>query len=447
MPLTKVSNSMIVGATINPDDLGADPTGVADSSAAIQAAIDTGKTVLFSNGANYKITSGIVCDNNNQVIDGNGATLTPVGAFNAVTINAAGMTFRNMVIIASGLTGTILDLPTEIGGGTFFIEKINTVGGTIGMSMANQYTAYITNCRFSYFTDYGMYLTSTPGFGGINSLWFTGCFFVNGGSAGLPVVFVKAAGGVYFDKCTWQGNNANTIAMQVEAATGLYITNCYVEEYNTLRGFWFYNNYAPGSLQSNAIRDNYFLMDAVPVVFGQNSSTNIQITGNTFQVTPASVGPAVQGMQPGFYPAVYGNLGSRQDIDDTFTPTLAFGGNSVGVAYDVRTGVIRNNGVYLEGGVRIKLTSKGSSTGDATINIPTTMLNAVPNQNADAIVDYGVYFNMAGITALDSGFVDGNAIRMHNASATDADPLTDANFTNTSEIYVSFRTRFVNINQ
>jgi len=31
MSLTKVTNTMIAGATVNPDDFGADPTGVADS--------------------------------------------------------------------------------------------------------------------------------------------------------------------------------------------------------------------------------------------------------------------------------------------------------------------------------------------------------------------------------------------------------------------------------
>jgi hypothetical protein len=346
------------------------------------------------------------------------------------------------VIFANGLNGTIINLPNGIS--TFFLDKISTVGGTIALSMVNCYTAYITNCRFFGFTQYALYLNSVPG-GSINSMWFNGCLFLNGGTAGLPAVFVKASGGVYFDKCTWQGNNAGTIGVQVETASGLYITNSYIEEYSTLYWIWFVQPTVSGSLQFMGIRNNYFLMDGIPVQFGTKSSTNIQVTGNTFQVTPASVGPAVKGMSVGFYPAVYGNLGSRQDIDDSFTPTLAFGGASVGITYDTRVGVIRNNGVYLEGGVRIKLTSKGSSVGDATVSIPTTMLNAVPNQNADAIVDYGIYLNMAGITAMDSGFVDGNAIRMHNAGAVSVAALTNANFTNTSEIYVSFRTRFVNI--
>lgn len=56
MSLTKVSYSMIKGAAVNVLDYGADPTGVADSTAAIQAAIDTGKTVWIPNGT-YSINT------------------------------------------------------------------------------------------------------------------------------------------------------------------------------------------------------------------------------------------------------------------------------------------------------------------------------------------------------------------------------------------------------
>src|SRR4030066_621282 len=56
MSLTKVPYSMIKGAPVNVLDKGADPTGGADSTAAIQAAIDTGKTVWIPNGT-YSVTT------------------------------------------------------------------------------------------------------------------------------------------------------------------------------------------------------------------------------------------------------------------------------------------------------------------------------------------------------------------------------------------------------
>ena len=56
MSLTKVSYSMIEGATANVLDYGADVTGVADSTAAFQSAIDSGMAVYVPKG-NYLITA------------------------------------------------------------------------------------------------------------------------------------------------------------------------------------------------------------------------------------------------------------------------------------------------------------------------------------------------------------------------------------------------------
>jgi hypothetical protein len=59
MSLTKVTYSMIDGATVNVLDYGADPTGTSDSTAAIQAAIDYAKQVrtVISTGAILNVTA------------------------------------------------------------------------------------------------------------------------------------------------------------------------------------------------------------------------------------------------------------------------------------------------------------------------------------------------------------------------------------------------------
>ena len=87
MSLTKVSYSMIAGAEVNVLDYGADPTGVADSTAAIQAAINyacslvtaasrgdpiNGATVTFKGV--FKITAPLVVSQGNVVLDGQGGT-------------------------------------------------------------------------------------------------------------------------------------------------------------------------------------------------------------------------------------------------------------------------------------------------------------------------------------------------------------------------------------
>lgn len=75
MALTKVPNSMISGAVVNALDYGADPTGAADSSTSIAAAVATGKSVYFPVGT-YKITSEIALQSNTRLFgDGMGQSI------------------------------------------------------------------------------------------------------------------------------------------------------------------------------------------------------------------------------------------------------------------------------------------------------------------------------------------------------------------------------------
>lgn len=69
MSLTKASYSMIKGAPVNILDYGADPTGVADSTAAIQAAVDAGKSIFIPAGT-FKITAPITLSQNIFEISG-----------------------------------------------------------------------------------------------------------------------------------------------------------------------------------------------------------------------------------------------------------------------------------------------------------------------------------------------------------------------------------------
>lgn len=74
MSLTKATYSMIEGAPVNVLDYGADPTGVADSTAAIQAAINaltTGQTLVFE--GNFRLTDELTITNKTRVrLTGNG---------------------------------------------------------------------------------------------------------------------------------------------------------------------------------------------------------------------------------------------------------------------------------------------------------------------------------------------------------------------------------------
>jgi hypothetical protein len=80
MSLTKVSFSMIEGAPFNVLDYGADPTGSADSTAAIIAAVAAGGSdcaIYFPTGT-YKVTSQILISNDRVHIYGDGAYATTI---------------------------------------------------------------------------------------------------------------------------------------------------------------------------------------------------------------------------------------------------------------------------------------------------------------------------------------------------------------------------------
>lgn len=81
MPLTKVSYSMIQGAPVNVLDYGADLTGSDDSTAALQAAWNSGFPVYHPAGT-YKISSGLtLAGANSQLIFAKGAVLVTTSDF------------------------------------------------------------------------------------------------------------------------------------------------------------------------------------------------------------------------------------------------------------------------------------------------------------------------------------------------------------------------------
>lgn len=118
----------------------------------------------------------------------------------------------------------------------------------------------------------------------------------------------------------------------------------------------------------------------------------------------------------------------------TFTPGLSFGGASTGITYGANTqgAYVRiGNLAYMTGWVM--LTSKGTATGGAAI----TGLPYSRAGNDFATLSIGRALNMTGLTGALGGYSNSNTITLTQSAATGTGSVTDANFTNATQVFFS----------
>lgn len=116
----------------------------------------------------------------------------------------------------------------------------------------------------------------------------------------------------------------------------------------------------------------------------------------------------------------------------SFTPSLKFGGASVGVAYSQQVGSCVKVGKLTVAEVALTLTSKGTSTGAATITgLPATVAGAGPVCLVDLVASF------AGLTGAVYGSIGGTTINLLQTSTGARVNVTDANFMDASNIRAS----------
>lgn len=120
----------------------------------------------------------------------------------------------------------------------------------------------------------------------------------------------------------------------------------------------------------------------------------------------------------------------------TWTPTLAFGGASVGITYSIRVGRYQKVGNRVTVKGEIFLTSKGSSTGNATLSgFPfTAAADGSPTGNAAVCAAYasnGFTFTGQMLVSISTAGTSGLIFADSNGAIT---ILTDAAFSNGSII-------------
>ena len=161
MTLTKVANSMIVGAPLNVLDFGADPTGVADSQPAIQAAISAANLfdVVYIPTGVYKIGASLVPSVSTYTAitiygDGPSTQLVNEAPAGNPTWNGSGVsswTIRDMSITGKS-TNTNVGILVDGGLGVeslfWRIERCIISASSFGIHLRSTNSGVINQCRF-----------------------------------------------------------------------------------------------------------------------------------------------------------------------------------------------------------------------------------------------------------------------------------------------------------
>jgi hypothetical protein len=160
--------------------------------------------------------------------------------------------------------------------------------------------------------------------------------------------------------------------------------------------------------------------------------TNKTLTTPIVSTTMGVGGATPSGSGSGItFPATQSASSNANTLDDyeegTFTPVLAFGGNSVGITYSGNNGIYTKIGRNVYYSFGIALTSKGSSTGAATIGgFPYT--SGSGKSYREEGTRSGQY---AGINTDATLWVQSSTTSFLLLSPSGGSALTDANFTNT----------------
>jgi hypothetical protein len=216
---------------------GADPTGSADSTAAIQSALNVAQPVYLAAG-NYTITAALINSAAKRRIDGDGpaaSVLRPRGAINTL-VNTAPLScvlMSNFGVLGDSST---LDGITQASGTTVFesrFENLDIWTGGRAFYLPSEFNTELVNCQCSSYNDNVFELN------GGNSTALRGCYAhqVPAGKYGYRV-YASA----HLDSCTGIDSPAGgdwglfgaavSRGDSVNANYAITLTNCDIEDFN-----------------------------------------------------------------------------------------------------------------------------------------------------------------------------------------------------------------------
>jgi parallel beta-helix repeat protein len=309
MALTKVTFSMIKGALSNVLDFGADPTGVADSTTAIQAAINAsaGKTVYLPQGT-YLTSANLTVTVSNITLVGDGSSLTTVKRANNSALETGGVKISQ----CSGVTikGIAFDGNRASQTNTCTGVTFESAGGGVTGVLLEDVKAYSWGTNDNN-------LVTTPFAAGIalysaTDVTILRCLASNNGHYGITTFECE---NVTITECQ---SNENLRHGYGSAGTFRFVTSNNLAIDNGQQGIW-YRNVENGVIANNVIRWNT-TSSATNVRFGiqlkrstvsgeeagNNICKNISIVGNT--ISNVSDTLTTPGTSKGIY--IQANAGS-----------------------------------------------------------------------------------------------------------------------------------------
>jgi hypothetical protein len=218
MALTKVSYSMITGASVNVLDYGAfnDNTNQAATTAAIQAAINTGKNVYFPQGQ-YAINAELTVFAAGQRLFGDARGNTQI-LQNTVTANGIvvdgknDVQIENLFLVANG-TNTKAGLLVKNGCINSAYSAIKITNFKYGVQCLNSNQASFTQFILVDNLTHGMYLAGIAG-NCIDTIVIDSYFAGNGASGTGNNLYVEGSvSGIWFTK----------VALQIATGFGIYM--------------------------------------------------------------------------------------------------------------------------------------------------------------------------------------------------------------------------------
>ena len=168
------------------------------------------------------------------------------------------------------------------------------------------------------------------------------------------------------------------------------------------------------------------------------ASTGLAVTGTAIASTSVGVGnttPSGGGAGIAF-PATQSASSDANTLDDyeegTWTPTVYFGGATVGVTYTTQSGTYTKIGNVVRITANIVLSSKGSSTTYAEVRGVPFNGPSVLGNGASVVPYYGSMLALTGTMTVD---VYATQISLRIFGAVQPSAVQDTNFTNTSALY------------